>query len=57
MEKEISYYDEAYKREIRGNYVVENGMITVRSAYGSKSTQVGGHAMTPAPLARILCAN
>jgi hypothetical protein len=57
MEREISYFDETYKREIRGTYIAEKGMITVRSAYGSKSTQVGGSAMYPEPLAGFYCAN
>jgi hypothetical protein len=54
METEISYFDEKLNREISGRFVINRGLITVHSAYGSKSTQVGGHAMNPEPLARIL---
>lgn len=43
MEREVSYFDEHLQRQISGRYsVTRGGLLTVRSAYGSKSTQVGG---------------
>jgi hypothetical protein len=35
-------------------WVVEHGMLKVRSAYGEKATQLEGHAQTPEVLARLL---
>lgn len=47
------FYDDG-KRKYTGWYIIEDDLITVRSAYGNKSTQLGGHAETPEVLARIL---
>ncbi len=35
-------------------WVVADGLLTVESAYGTKSTQVGGHEHSPELLARLL---
>ena len=54
MEREISYYDGFYKREINGSYVVEKGVITVRSAYGSRGSASRWLCDESAPLTAIL---
>jgi len=48
------FFYEDGKRKCRGWYTIEGGLITVRSAYGTQSTQLGGHARTPELLARTL---
>jgi len=51
--REFSFYSSVLKRELSGSYVVdEKGLITVHSAYGSQTTQLGGSR--PQPLAQIL---
>ena len=47
------FYDDG-TRKYRGWYTVEKNLITVRSAYGTQSTQLGGHADTREVLARLL---
>jgi hypothetical protein len=42
------------KRKCRGWYTIEGDLITVRSAYGTRTAQLGGHADTPEVMARIL---
>jgi hypothetical protein len=54
METEISYFDEKLNREVSGRFVINRGTITVHSAYGSKSAQIGGHASAPRALAQML---
>jgi hypothetical protein len=49
---EFFYEDGA--RKYRGWYTIEDDLITVRSAYGNRTTQLGGHADTPELMARIL---
>jgi hypothetical protein len=41
-------------REIRGSFSIWGQSITVQSAHGSKTTQVGGSARRPEALARIM---
>lgn len=40
--------------KVSGSYEVSNGIVTVRSAFGRKSTQVGGSVLHPEGLARIM---
>jgi hypothetical protein len=47
------FYDDG-TRKYRGWYTIEKNLITVRSAYGTRSTQLGGHAKYPKLLAEIL---
>jgi hypothetical protein len=47
------FYEDA-KRKYRGWYTIEKNLITVRSAYGTQSTQLGGHRHTPEVLARLI---
>ena len=42
------------KRKYRGWYTIEKNLITVRSAWGTQSTQLGGHRHTPEVLARLI---
>ena len=54
VRREISFYSYSLKKQISGSYSVENGMVTVHSLHGQKSTQVGGHAFKEELLARRL---
>jgi hypothetical protein len=48
------FFYESGGRKHRGWYTIEDDLITVRSAYGNRTAQLGGHADTPEVMARIL---
>jgi hypothetical protein len=48
------FFCEDAKRKYRGWYTIEKNLITVRSAYGTQSTQLGSHRHTPEVLARLI---
>ena len=41
-------------KEYVGRYRVDRGLLTVNSAYGTKTTQVFSHGSDPIPLAEML---
>jgi hypothetical protein len=48
------FFYEGGGRKHLGWYTIDGDLITVRSAYGNRTTQLGGHADTPEVMARIL---